>query len=382
MVRGKGPGVERSPSIVSRSWVEFVKLAVGLGVSYFLAARLSYFLRAEPGVAVFWPAAGIAVGALIALGPKARLPIATGAFTAIVALNLVFGRNLWLTIAFSLVSAGHPLLTAWLIECWFGGRFKLEDVWRALGFFAATAIGAAIAAVGATAAISLVEPTVSPLYIWCLWFASGSLGVVTVAPLLIGLVDAEREPLPRQALIEDLVGLVAITALTASLISLHNGPWATALPQVLVFPMLLWVAIRCRPIFAAAAALAVGLTVIGSTTLNVGYFESGKPQTDRILSAQIFVLTEAIMAVLMAAVFAERRRAAAILEDSKASIADALATGQVMAFEWNARSCQSRRSDIASLILGDDQVGTEFRSSEFLNRVYPEDSSTLQNAHT
>ena len=99
------------------------------------------------------------------------------------------------------------------------------------------------------------------------------------------------------------------------MVVLHNGPWATALPQVLVFPMLLWVAIRCRPIF--AAALAVGLTVIGSTTLNVGYFESGKPHTDRILSAQIFVY--------------------------------------------------------ASLILGDDQVGTEFRSSEFLNRVYPED---------
>ena len=373
MVRGKGPGVERSPSIVSRSWVEFVKLAVGLGVSYFLAARLSYFLRAEPGVAVFWPAAGIAVGALIALGPKARLPIATGAFTAIVALNLVFGRNLWLTIAFSLVSAGHPLLTAWLIECWFGGRFKLEDVWRALGFFTAAAIGAAITAVSATAAIKLVEPTVSPLYIWCLWFASGLLGVVTVAPLLIGLVDAERERLPRQALIEGLVGLVAITVLTASLISLPNGPWATALPQVLVLPLLLWIAIRCQPIFAAAAALAVGLTVIGSTTLDVGYFDWGRPLADRILSAQIFVLTEAILAVLLAAVFAERRRAAAVLEDNKTRLADALAAGQVMAFEWNALSGETRRSDNASLILRDDQFRTEFRHSGFLSRVHPED---------
>src|SRR5262249_12494711 len=152
-----------------------------------------------------------------------------------------------------------------------------------------------------------------------------------------------------------------------------NGPWATALPQVLVFPLLLWIAIRCRPIFAAAAALAVGLTVIGSTTLNIGYFDWGRPLTDRILSAQIFVLTEAIMAVLMAAVFAERRRAAAVLEDSKASLASALAAGQVMAFEWNALSWQSRRSDNASLILGDDQVGREFRPSQFLSRIHVED---------
>jgi PAS domain S-box-containing protein len=370
---GKGRGLERSLSIVNRSWVEFVKLAAGLGAVYFLAARLSYFLRAEPDVAVFWPAAGIAVGALIALGPKARLPIATGAFIAIVALNLVFGRNPWLTIAFSLISAGHPLLTAWLIDCWFGFPFKLEDMWRALGFFTATAIGAAIAAVSATAAIKLVEPTVSPLYIWCLWFASASLGVVTVAPLLIGLADADRERVPRYDLIEGSAGLVAITALTAALISLPDGPWATALPEVLVFPLLLWIAIRCQPIFAAGAALAVGLTVIGSTTLNIGYFDWGRPQTDRILSAQIFVLSEAILAVLLAAIFAERRRTAAVLEDSKASLADALAAGQVIAFEWNALSGYVRRSENASLILGDDQIGTEFRRSGFLSRVHPED---------
>jgi PAS domain S-box-containing protein len=363
---GERLGVERSHSVVSRSWVEFAKLAVGLGVVYFLAARISFVLRVEPGVVVFWPAAGIAAGALIALGPKARLPIATGAFIATVAHNVMAGRNPWLIIAFSLVSAGHPLLMAWLIERWFGGRFKLEDVWRALGFFTATAIGAAVAAVGATAAIKLVEPTVSPLYIWCVWFASSSLGIVTVTPLLIGLADAERERLPRQALIEGSVGLVAITVLIASLISLPNGLWATALPEALVFPLLLWIAIRCRPIFAAAAALAVGLTVIGSTTLNIGYFDWGNPLTDRILSAQIFVLTEAILAVLMAAVFAERRRA-------QASLADALAAGQVMAFEWNALSCQSRRSNNSSLILGDDRLGTEFRRSQFLNRVHPED---------
>jgi hypothetical protein len=229
---------------------------------------------------------------------------------------------------------------------------------------------------------SLLPPLVrqlpaSSFYVWCLWFASSSLGIVTVAPLLIGLADAERERLPRQALIEGLVGLVAITVLTASLISLPDGPWATALSEALVFPLLLWIAIRCRPIFAAAAALVVGLTVIGSTTLGIGYFDWGKPHTDRVLSAQIFVLTEAIMAVLMAAVFAERRRAAAVLEDSKASLADALAAGQMMAFEWNALSGQSRRSDNASLILRDGQIGTEFRRSQFLSHVHPEDRQSF-----
>ena len=138
---GERRGVERFLSIVSRSWLEFAKLAVGVGVVYFLAARLSFVLRVEPGVVVFWPAAGIAAGALIALGPRARLPVAIAAFGATVAHNLMVGRNPWLTVAFSVVGAGHPMLMAWLIGRWFEGTFKLEDVWRALGFFAATAIG-------------------------------------------------------------------------------------------------------------------------------------------------------------------------------------------------------------------------------------------------
>src|SRR5262249_22777722 len=208
----------------------------------------------------------------------------TAVFVATLAHNLLVGRNPWLAMAFSLVNAGQPLLMAWLIERWFGNRFKLADVRQALGFFTTIAIGASIAAVSSASAINLIEPTASPLYFWCTWFAASSLGIVTVAPMVIGLTDVERDRLPSQELIEGSVGLVVITVLTASLISLPDGPWATALPEALVFPLLLWIAIRCRPIFAAAAALVVGLTVIGSTTLRIRYFDWGKPPTHPVLS--------------------------------------------------------------------------------------------------
>ena len=48
----------------------FVLLAALVAVAYFLAARLGLALLTKPeDVAVFWPAAGIATGILIALGP-------------------------------------------------------------------------------------------------------------------------------------------------------------------------------------------------------------------------------------------------------------------------------------------------------------------------
>ena len=63
---------QRSWSVVAvrQPWVGSIGLAAAVGIAYFLAARLSLLLLAKPDrVAVFWPAAGVAAGTLIALGP-------------------------------------------------------------------------------------------------------------------------------------------------------------------------------------------------------------------------------------------------------------------------------------------------------------------------
>jgi hypothetical protein len=66
--------VKSSRSSNGRSWFWGIKIAVATGIAYFLAGRLGLVLRVEPGLAIFWPASGIAVGALIAaeFAPTAR----------------------------------------------------------------------------------------------------------------------------------------------------------------------------------------------------------------------------------------------------------------------------------------------------------------------
>ena len=58
-----------SGEVSAREWLlASIGLAVAIGGAYFLAARLSLFLQTQPdGVAVFWPAAGVSSGILIAL---------------------------------------------------------------------------------------------------------------------------------------------------------------------------------------------------------------------------------------------------------------------------------------------------------------------------
>src|SRR5262249_1646621 len=91
-----------APAEVPRRWVRQAGLAAAVGLAYFLAAQLSLGLLTKPdGVAVFWPAAGVSAGVLIALGRSARVPVALGALVATIVANLMGDRNLWSATAFA-----------------------------------------------------------------------------------------------------------------------------------------------------------------------------------------------------------------------------------------------------------------------------------------
>src|SRR6201992_375241 len=126
-------------------WGGVLGLAVVVGIVYVLAARLSLGLLTKPeGVAVFWPAAGVSAGVLIALGSRARWPVVFGTMAATIAANLFGDRNLWSAILFGLCNAGEAVLTAWLIEHFFGSDFRLNKLRNVLGLTAAAIIGTAV----------------------------------------------------------------------------------------------------------------------------------------------------------------------------------------------------------------------------------------------
>src|SRR5258707_9169285 len=126
-----------------------IGLASAVGIAYFFAAQLSLALLAEPvGVAVFWPAAGVSSGVLIALRRDARLPVAAGAMVATIVANLMGDRNVWGATAFALCNAGEALLAAWLIERYFGPGFGLGRLRNVLGLLAAAVVATAASGIG------------------------------------------------------------------------------------------------------------------------------------------------------------------------------------------------------------------------------------------
>jgi signal transduction histidine kinase len=304
---------QRSGADLARRWVNSIGLAVVVGVAYFLAARLSVGLLSEEGVAVFWPAAGVSSGVLIALGPRARWPVSAGVTAATVAVHQLIADPLWAGIALGLSNAAEALITAGLLELYFGADFSLGRLRAVVGLLLAAIVGTAISAIGGAVTYRLFQgPSATMLTTWQDWFASDVIGIIIVAPLTIGLPAAIRQPPPRSELIEGAVALLALALMPAIAISLPWGAWETVLPVALLFPILLWVAARCQPVFAAAAAFLVSITIVVTAVFDFGHFgDPGVSYADR--QAQAAILFVAVGAYVLAALFAERRESAARL---------------------------------------------------------------------
>jgi integral membrane sensor domain MASE1 len=217
---------------LARRWINSVGLAVAVGLVYFLAARLSVGLLLPPeGVAVFWPAAGVS--------PHARWPVAVGVTAATVAIHQLIADPLWAGIALGLSNAAEALIAAGLLAHYFGADFNIVRLRQVLGLLLAAIVGTAISGIGGAVTYKLFHPSATLLTTWQHWFASDLIGIIIVAPLVIGLAAVIRQPSPRSQLIEGTMALLALAVMTAIAISLPEEAWETVMPVALLFPMLL-----------------------------------------------------------------------------------------------------------------------------------------------
>jgi signal transduction histidine kinase len=315
---------EPSANIDPSRWVASIGLAVAVGIVYFVAARLSLALLTKPeGVAVFWPAAGVSAGVLIALGSRARWAVVAGTMAATIAANLSGDRNVASAVLFGVCNAAEAVIAARLIERYFGPDFRLSKLRNVLGLAAAATIGTAISGVGGAITFKSLHSSATPiLTIWQHWLASDGLGIIAVAPLLIELASASRDRPPLSELVEGAVTVAALALVSALAIFLQSDLLANVGPVAVLFAPLLWLAARCRPVFAAAAAFIVSLSIVWTTTFGIGYFGNpGLSIEQRVGAAQLSILLVTLGASVLAALFAEfrdkRRLAEAALHASE-----------------------------------------------------------------
>src|SRR5439155_6301283 len=122
--------------------------------------------------------------------------------------------------------AGEALLAAGLIDHYFGSPFSLDRLRHVLGLVGAAIVAAALSGIGGALGFAFFYGAqASFLSTWQNWFASDALGIVTIAPLVIGFASATREPPTRQETTEGLIALTSLMIMSVVTIALPSEPW-------------------------------------------------------------------------------------------------------------------------------------------------------------
>jgi PAS domain S-box-containing protein len=314
---------------------------VAVGGGYLLSAWFSLRLVPEPeNVAVFWPAAGVASGILVAVRRQQRLLMGSAVFAATLIANVLNGDDASSALVFGIANTVEPVIIAYALEAAAGRSFRLESLQTVGSFAAIAAAGAAVAALCGAVGLSLAGHSAAPAWtIWRTWFIADLVGIVTVAPLFITLAPlfSARGP-SRREWIEGTLLALALAGVAEYLFgqSPVAGSWPTLVPLALLLPLLLWIGARCAPVFTAAASFLIALITVWNTVQGLGRFADPRYSLDeRVLAAQAFMFTASLCALSLATIIAERRRAEAALRESGQRLQLALSGARAGSYEWD-----------------------------------------------
>lgn len=272
-----------------------------LAAVYVAAARAGLMMDAVGGFATLvWPATGLSLGALLLLGSRLWPGVLIGAFVA----NVWTGAPVAVAVG---IAAGNTLEA--LVGVWAMRRAGLRtDVARVRDVLVLVGIGAACApvvsaSVGVTSlALGGVITADHILETWRAWWLGDAMGAIVVTPVLLTLARPDRS-----RALESTVLALAVTGV--GMFVFGGGGALSGLQQAyLVFPALVWAALRFGTRGAARATfLTLAIAIIG-TTLGSGPFAS-EELFEGLLALQAFMAAVAITILLLGAASAERDEA-------------------------------------------------------------------------
>jgi integral membrane sensor domain MASE1 len=304
-------------SLRGRDGAVYAFQVLGVAAAYTVAGRLGLDLAYETrSVTAIWAPTGIALAAILLGGTRLWPGIALGALLtnvdtgvpAVTVLGIAGGNTL------------EALCGAYLLRRVAGFRPSLRRVrdvlWLVvLGAVVSTTVSATIGV-----ASLLIGDAVSwgnAATTWRTWWLGDMGGDLIVAPAV--LIAATHWPFNRAPgrVPEALVLGLALAGVCVLVFSQDTNL------VYLVYPLVIWAALRFWQPGAAAASLIVGGVAVAFTANGDGPFASGGPD-ERLLLAQTFVAVAGMSALVLAAVTSERARAEQTMREIAGTLQESL----------------------------------------------------------
>lgn len=280
-----------------------------VGALQVLCVAAAYFLSAQLGllqqmmvhnsvVTPLWPPTGIALGAFLYLGIRIWPGIALGALLTIIDISgsvTLYGVG---------IAAGNTLapLCSFLTLRRIGFRVELDRLRDGVALvFLGALLGMLISATVGTAVLMLSDklPTGRFWLAWSAWWVGDAMGVLVVTPFLLVL---RRARLPRRSDRWPEAALLLAIAVAASLVATRGS-----LSMIyLVFPVIIWAALRFELPGSAPCALLVSVLAVVAGQDAVGPFED-HTRLEVMVNLAFLNGCVALTALLLAAIVTEHR---------------------------------------------------------------------------
>jgi integral membrane sensor domain MASE1 len=289
---------------------------LAVAVAYYATAKVGLVLALVKGqVTPLWLPTGISVAALLMSGRGIWPGIALGALAA----NVALGPGPLPILMITIGNTAAPLL-AWYLLTRFGFRQQLDRLKDAVLLVFAGALGAMlISAMVGTAALKIGGdiPWRDVPAVMAVWWTGDAMGVLVFTPLLLTLPRHWHAPPRRFA---EACALLIVTAALASFVTMSQLRLL-----FLVFPMLIWAALRFQHAIAAPCAVIISVAAVMSAAS--GHFASADLLTTMIV-LQAFNGSVALTGLILSAITSERNQARQAIEHACEQLAETVARYQ------------------------------------------------------
>jgi signal transduction histidine kinase len=293
----------------STRYVVEVALLAGL---YYGAARVGFALNfSGPVAAIVWLPAGVGIAYLYLRGLQFWPGMLIGDLLANNYMTVPVGSALGQTIGNVL----EVVVAAYLLQRLDRDGKVLESVDGVARMLVplslATTISASVGSISLRLGHVITSDSIPT--VWRTWWLGDACGALLVVPLAVAWSRPVRVPLTRRRVLEAIL-MLATTAALSDLATRTHRPLA-----YVVFPALIWAALRFGQRGATVAVLVVVGFALWNTTHLAGpfYFHD---ITRSVLEAQLFVVVAALSALCLAAVVSEREQFAERLGESRAQL--------------------------------------------------------------